>query len=280
MAVRTLASKGFLRSWRKGLGFSLMLSCLTACAKPPVALNLERLSQEIHRLTNEMRAEKKLAPLDSLSELDGLARRHSQNMAKTNFFDHVDPQGNSPADRMAKFLPQLLSANSGENIALRSIEGDESAMAQTLMRLWHDSPEHYQDIINPDYQYLGVGVEQLDDKIYATQTFASVIALLENSLPAKVTAGTTVTLRFRFLAGFPSSELSAFLTVPDGTARIPAGNGSAYIGKGPMIPVWTDAGHFELTVPTRYGLGNYQVRLGHQSAYYDKVFQFEAVSAL
>lgn len=262
--------------WKLLLAFFLMLpSCFKLDTSAP--LDAHKLSQEIFRLTNAMRAEKNLPALERATSLDKLSELQSRNMAERNFFDHVDPDGNSPQARMAKWLPGLLSENSGENIALRSVEGDEIKMAGILTELWRNSPEHYKNIMTPEFRNLGVGVEQRDDKLWATQTFASGIAMLD-SPPGKVAPGTVVTLRFHFLAGFPSSELTAFLFAPDGTARIPTGTGGAYIGKGPLHPSWTDAEHFELTIPANYGLGVYKIKLGHGDAFYDKSFQFEAVS--
>ena len=263
------------RSLLPGLALILLCACQTQ-PRTGHELNLQLLESEIYRLTNAMRAEQGLAPLAELAELDGLSRIHSENMAHNDFFDHKDPQGLLPPERMLKFLPLLLSANSGENIALRSIDADESAMAQTLMSLWRNSPEHYHNIINKAFRHMGVGAATQDDKLYATQTFASAVALLE-AQPQAVFYGSPVTLRFRFLADFPTSELTAFLHAPDPEARIPAGNGTAFVGKGPLKPEWTDTEHFQLSLPASYGLGTYRIRIGHNGTYYDKDFSFTAV---
>lgn len=254
-----------------------LLVCLwlCACTHGPTELDAGRLSAEIFRLTNALRSEKQLPAFARLDELDQLSQQQSDAMAARNYFDHTDPDGNSPADRLDKFAPHLLCASSGENIALRSREGDEAAMAQILVALWRDSPEHYENILNPAYRQLGVAIHQQDGKVWATQTFASAVARLTQS-PGKVRLGDTVSLQFDYLGEFPTGELSAFWTVPDPKARIPLGNGAAAIGKGPLQPHWSDDRHFDLTVTTNYGRGAYKFRLGHQSAYYGKEFSFEA----
>lgn len=256
-----------------------MLILLAGCAKAPVVLDMARLESEIHRLTNALRAEQGVAALATLKELDGLSRRHSQNMADRNFFEHNDPDGNTPADRLQKFLPNLLSANSGENIAVRSLgREDETEMAEVLIQMWRDSPGHYRNMISPDFRHLGVGVVKTEDRLYATQTFASGIALLSSELPTKVPSGQSVNLTFRYLGDFPREELSAFFYAPDANARIPAGNGASYIGKGPVTLNWTDETHFQLTLKTDYGLGLYRLVLGRGKAYYTMNYQFEVVS--
>ncbi|PKL76086.1 MAG: hypothetical protein CVV27_12065 [Candidatus Melainabacteria bacterium HGW-Melainabacteria-1] len=272
--------KGLASSWcRYGSVLALLSGLLAGCRAAPGPLDLPKLQQEIHRLSNQMRAETGAAALVPLAELDQLSLRHSQNMAEQNFFEHDDPQGNSPAQRLQKYLPALISANSGENIALRSLAGEsETDLAKTLIQMWRDSPGHYRNIINPEYWHLGVGLIKHEDKIYATQTFAAGLALLESELPGRVASGQPVTLRFRFVAAFAKSELNAFLHAPDPNARIPAGNGSHFIGKGPLTPNWTDDQHFELRIATDYGLGTYRLALGRKGAYYDSPLSFEVVS--
>lgn len=258
----------------------LLILLLSSCMARQLeqGLELPRVAQEIHRLTNELRSSKGLAPLLPLKELEDLSRIHSLNMASQKFFDHRDPEGNQPQDRLRKFLPGLLCSSSGENIALRSHDGeDETRFAQILMQMWQDSPEHYAHLVSPDFRHLGVGLAADEDRIYATQTFANGVALLQGKLPETVSLNQTLPLNFRFLADFPSAELSIFFYAPDPQARIPAGNGSFYIGKGPLSPQWQDAEHFSVNILTQYGAGSYRLRLGHKQAYYEQEFAFEAL---
>ncbi|PKL76085.1 MAG: hypothetical protein CVV27_12060 [Candidatus Melainabacteria bacterium HGW-Melainabacteria-1] len=245
---------------------------------PALALDLDRVEAEIHRLSNVLRAEKDLPPLAQLPELDGLARRHSNNMARQQFFAHQDPEGLSPSARMQTQLPGLLTMGSGENIAMRSSGADELTVARALVSQWRNSPGHYRNIISPDYLHLGVGIADSGQNIYATQVFAAGLVLLKSPLPASVSTGESVALQFRFLANFAPEQLSLFLTVPDKQARFPASGGSFYTGGGPLIPQWQDASHFTVTIPSRYGLGQYRLGIGRQGSYYNTPYQFEVVA--
>lgn len=258
---------------------SLLLLALSACPRAPRVIEPARLNQEILRLTNALRAEQGVPALSGLNELDELALQHSQNMANANFFDHTDPEGRGPADRMRLYLPGLLSVSSGENIAVRSIDGeDETTMAETLIKMWRESPGHYKNMISQEYWHLGVATVIAGDKLYATQSFAAGVALSEAALPASVPAGRPLDLNFRYLATFPKSELRAFMYAPNPAARIPAGNGSAYIGKGPLRIDWRDESHFSLHVATDFGLGACRLLLGHGENYYNSPIQFQVVS--
>jgi hypothetical protein len=253
-----------------------LLACSSA---PPAPLDLTELNQAIHRLTNALRVEKGLPPLAELESLNSLSTRHSLDMARQNFFDHTNPQGQDPFSRLKAQQPGLLVTVSGENIAMRSTAGEKATeFAQVLLELWKNSPEHYAHLVEPKFRHLGVGVAKAEDRIYATQTFASAVAELEAPLPETVSTGETVNLSFRFHAEFPPAELSAFMSAPDGTARIPSGDGRYYIGKGPIGIQWSDSMHFQIQIPTLYGLGNYRLSLGQKSQYYDHPFVFKALA--
>ncbi|PIQ27707.1 hypothetical protein COW36_07380 [bacterium (Candidatus Blackallbacteria) CG17_big_fil_post_rev_8_21_14_2_50_48_46] len=259
--------------------FSSLLTLLFSLHLPAQALNLDQVEVKIHSLTNQLRAEKNLPPLKPLEGLYALARKHSEAMASQHFFSHTDPQGRSPFDRMAQFMPGLLSMGSAENIAMRSSRGeDEDTVALGLFTQWKHSPGHYANMIGKGYRHLGVGVAEKNNQIYATQNFATGLVLLQSPLPGKIPVGTSVKLRFEFLADFPPAELSAYLHVPDKNARFYTSSGSFYTGGGPLTPAWIDKQHFVLSIPTDKGVGKYSLGIGQSGAYYDTPFAFETTA--
>lgn len=259
------------------------LACLALLnlSLPAAALDADKISSEIHRLTNAMRAEKNLPPLAKMPELDSLARRHSQNMASQHFFDHVDPAGLSPGGRMQKYLPGLLTTLSAENIAMRTVGGDnEASLAFKLIEQWRHSPGHYANIMTPGLEQLGAGIAvSASHEIYATQNFATALVMLEQKMPAQVPSGKPLPLKFRYLGSFPKEQLTVFVHVPDRSARFPVAGGSFYTGGGPLQPSWSDSRHFSLNVPTRFGLGEYSLGIGRSGSYYNTPFRFQAVAA-
>lgn len=260
--------------------YALGCLALLSLQSPAAALDVNRISSEIHRLTNAMRAEKNLPPLAKMPELDALARRHSQNMATQHFFGHVDPAGLSPGGRMQKYLPGLLTTLSAENIAMRTISGDnEASLAFKLMEQWRHSPGHYANIMTPGLEQLGAGVAVSANEIYATQNFATALVMLAQKMPAQVPSGKPLQLKFRYLGSFPREQLTVFVHVPDRSARFAVEGGSFYTGGGPLQPIWSDSRHFSLNVPTRHGLGEYSLGIGRSGSYYNTPFRFQAVAA-
>lgn len=89
-------------------------------------------------------------PLTMNPALRCAARNHSADMAARDFFDHTNPDGESPWDRMGKAGYGNYS-NAGENIAAGSPD------AQGTMSQWLGSDGHCANIMSPSFEDIGVG---------------------------------------------------------------------------------------------------------------------------
>ena len=89
-------------------------------------------------------------PLTMDPALRCAARKHSADMAARNFFDHTNPDGDTPWDRMDKAGYGAYS-NAGENIAAGSPD------AQGTMNQWLGSDGHCANIMSPSFEDIGVG---------------------------------------------------------------------------------------------------------------------------
>ena len=105
-------------------------------------------AEQMLRLVNEERKKAGVAPL----ELDSTLTKAAQIRAKEimQVFDHTRPDGNN----FRSLLEEMgySSSYAGENISKGTFEKPESAMM-----LWMNSKGHRENILNPDYKYLGVG---------------------------------------------------------------------------------------------------------------------------
>ena len=90
------------------------------------------------------------APLTMEPALRCAARKHSADMEARGFFDHVNPDGQSPWDRM-DMAGYGAYSNAGENIAAGSPD------AAGTMAQWMESDGHCSNIMNPDFTQIGVG---------------------------------------------------------------------------------------------------------------------------
>ncbi len=105
--------------------------------------------QAVLTLVNSERAKAGCAALTANSTLTSVARAHSADMAKRNYFSHTNPDGASPFDRMraAGYNGRLM----GENIAA----GYRTAAA--VMQGWMNSSGHRANILRCGYREIGIG---------------------------------------------------------------------------------------------------------------------------
>jgi uncharacterized protein YkwD len=75
------------------------------------------IERAIRGCANRNRRAAGLPPLRASGVLDKAARLHARNMAAEGFFDHTDPRGRGPAERVAIFDRESAFTFIGENIA-------------------------------------------------------------------------------------------------------------------------------------------------------------------
>ena len=122
--------------------------------------------KEVMRLTNEIREEHGLCVLEWNDALAKAAYKHSLDMVNRQFFDHENPDGDSPVDRIKN--EGLIFFTAAENIAA----GQSSP--QAVVKAWMESEGHRANILNPDLKQIGVGVARGGIYgIYWTQDFTS-----------------------------------------------------------------------------------------------------------
>ena len=123
--------------------------------------------QEELRLTNAARAMDGDGPLRCDTLMTQVARAHSQDMCDRNFFDHTNPDGDSPFDRMT--AAGVTYGTAGENIAAGQMT------PASVHDSWMNSPGHRANILNGAYGRIGIGVIRCPTgyRIYWTQVFAN-----------------------------------------------------------------------------------------------------------
>lgn len=123
-------------------------------------------------LVNRERARRRLKPLAWDSSLCLAGRRHSEEMARLGYFDHISPTPGftTPADRWERVAEQLPDSYTiGENLFYGSVR-DVAWGHASLM----ESRHHRENLLNPAYSWVGVGVH-LDRAggLWVTQMFRS-----------------------------------------------------------------------------------------------------------
>jgi uncharacterized protein YkwD len=133
------------------------------------------LEQQILELTNAARAQgatcggKAYPPVAALimdPALRCAARAHSQDMIDRKFFDHTNPGGEGPSQRVAR--TGFVARSWGENIAAGN------ATAAQTMQQWLTSVGHCQNLMNPGFRQIGIGYRPGGSyRHYWTQVFGT-----------------------------------------------------------------------------------------------------------
>ncbi|MEU6218479.1 sigma-70 family RNA polymerase sigma factor [Streptomyces sp. NPDC047022] len=120
---------------------------------------------EVIALVNKERATAGCAPVTANSRLRDAAQKHSDDMAARNFFDHTNPDGAGPGDRIN--AAGYHWSTYGENIAM----GQQTPAS--VMDSWMHSPGHRANILNCSFKELGVGVHKGSGGPWWTQDFGT-----------------------------------------------------------------------------------------------------------
>lgn len=182
------------RATKRGIAISLVLVCalfLAACetiqpaphAPPPdPQTQMQPLERRIEQLVDSERQKSspdaKVLVLDS--ELVGVARQRSEDMAKANTMAQRNTDGQSAADIImgedAAFQGML-----GENVAAYHFNKEEGVdvekIATELVHNWMQSPEHRDNLTFRHYDRTGVGAAVNADTVFVTQLFATNLGL-------------------------------------------------------------------------------------------------------
>ena len=171
------------------------------------AVEPRNLEVRIFELINRERAKEKLKPLKMDRALSEIARRHSEDMARRRYFDHLNPDGKGPTERglaahykCVKYLAPYMSAAADGNIFQGQyiaeglaenlyqnnlynriiISGGSTTyewnsadkITRTSVDGWMASHGHRENILNDRYRKTGVGVAiAANDQVLITQLF-------------------------------------------------------------------------------------------------------------
>jgi uncharacterized protein YkwD len=189
--------------------FSFLLLAVPGGAQiaSPPAVKPQDLEKRISELINAERVKVKLKPLKIDPRLSEIARRHSGDMSRRRFFDHVNPDGQGPTERglaaqykcvkhLAPYVSQDASGNvfQGEYVARGLAENifqnnlysrvimsgtnktyewnTAEKIVRTTVDGWMASPGHRENILTGRYEKTGVGVAiAANAQILITQMF-------------------------------------------------------------------------------------------------------------
>ena len=184
--------------------------------------SLTRMEWQMLILLNRDRKDFGLSKLIMQEDLRDVARKHSKDMARKDYFEHVNFKGQTPADRLK--TARVTDSVSGENLA--KIGGYPEPVREAeegLMR----SPGHRANILNKHYNCVGMGIIKSRTQVYYfTQNFAKRILRFSKKVRKHVSLDKG--LRLKGFAIEPVEEVYYEVKIPGSSKKI--GNGSHKLG--------------------------------------------------
>lgn len=133
-------------------------------------ITLQAVEEAVFAMTNEIRQQHGLPPLQKGETFRLMARDFSTDMLRRNYFSHTDPDGRSmtsrvPMPRGVQLMGENIWTGNGYDIT------QTKRLAQMIMVSWMNSSGHRANILKKGYTHLGVGVTARGQEIRATQLF-------------------------------------------------------------------------------------------------------------
>lgn len=143
---------------------SITVSGLPEISKKYSVTVQDSAESKILELMNEKRTEAGLQPLSLDTTLQSVARYKSDHMIQNGYFSHTNPDGT----KWSNWLQDIgyKYNTTAENIAYNTNDPVE------LFNQWWNSSGHRENMMNPSYTKVGIGVLYGNGKYMGTQTFA------------------------------------------------------------------------------------------------------------
>jgi len=168
-ALRAIAPLAAVSALALGAPASASAGTCAGANADPANTSLSTIKSATLCLLNQERSSRGLRSLRHNSRLSLASQRHSNDMARRNYFEHGNFVGRIKASR---YLQGSGSWSVGENIAWGS---GELATPKQIVKAWMNSPPHRHNILHRKFLEIGIGVtrgvpvrQNYDGATYAT----------------------------------------------------------------------------------------------------------------
>ena len=113
----------------------------------------QAIAMDLFGEVNRVRADHHLVRLQRRADLDAIAQAHSEDMARRGYFDHHNPEGQNPLDRIQATRIEGMTL-AAENLG-KTTRRDP---AHDVVKEWLLSPDHRRNLLAPPFNATGIGV--------------------------------------------------------------------------------------------------------------------------
>lgn len=173
-------------------------------------------TDNVFNLTNASRQSEKLSPLFWNDKLASAAQAKADDMLAKGYFSHNSPDGKLPWDFIVSTGYNYITA--GENLA----EGFKQAEATETA--WMNSPGHRANIMNKNFEQIGVGISegkyQGHNTIFVVQMFGTPMDRPVKVLEQPTQVVTALTEQASTQVAQPKLEILSHRVLPSGTGVV------------------------------------------------------------
>ncbi len=134
-------------------------------------VDAQLIESKVIELVNELRAEQGVPSVAPNEMLRAAATIRAVETEEA--FSHTRPDG---SDAFTVFQEEGISypyRAVGENLGMATYHLPDEEMAEFLFNGWVESEGHYENMIRPEYNEIGIGVHYDGDVLYVTQLFGT-----------------------------------------------------------------------------------------------------------
>ncbi|CAI3308403.1 GBS Bsp-like repeat-containing protein [Enterococcus cecorum] len=134
-----------------------IVKCYASVSVIAPSYSLEGVRKEMLKLVNDLRANVGVQPVQYDESLNKASDVRVNEL--TTKYSHVRPNGEGSSTALKQFVSETEYYENyiggGENIQVNYILGDDYTISKRLFESWKNSPGHYQNMINPDWNVFG-----------------------------------------------------------------------------------------------------------------------------
>ncbi|MEG2038955.1 MAG: CAP domain-containing protein, partial [Oscillospiraceae bacterium] len=127
--------------------------------------------EAVIRKINRERESLGLSALEYDENLQTAARLRSKELCQAGKFEHKRPTGEAWNTVIENDIPTDYTSV-GENLAMADSNRPIDRTAEEWFRQWKESPSHYETMIVPEFEYIGVGIytKEINGRYYSYAT--------------------------------------------------------------------------------------------------------------
>lgn len=129
------------------------------------------IENRIFELLNELRTEVGIQPVTKNQSLKFAADQRA--LETEELFEHTRPDGSDPFTVLEEPEHEYSYRLAGENLAMATYYLDEIGMAEVVFEGWTNSEGHYENMVKPEFEEVGIGIHYDGEILYATQIFGT-----------------------------------------------------------------------------------------------------------